>query len=430
MPKDNGNNDAGSPFNRVTQHDTKRAAIHSEASKLFNIQGSRATTLLSIAKGLGLSKTSLYYYVKTKEELIYQCYMRSVEHWQDTLRDATEQTDTGPEAIRFLIQKLFLDHWAAENGRGPYYAQLLEIGALAKPQRKYIKQRYRALVEQLQAIIHKGVEDGDIAPCEVVATTQALLGAIQWSFSWLHKYDKQAVLTAADSAWDIFLNGLAPQNGYQFRDIVPPAKEDKAINPGFDRQYQQRLKQEAFYKAGTAFFNTKGFSGTSLDEIAQELNVTKGAFYYHIKNKEDLLTACYERSIEASGTIYKESARIDDNGLAKTAYAMRRIFLLQISDDGPLIRYNSITALPMKKRKAILRRTRENRDLLLKNLELGLKDGSVRGGVDVDLTEHLLSGALNAAMEIRLWRDVTDAEQASAQYFNVFFNGLKPRVTA
>lgn len=61
---------ASSPFDRTAQHDAKRVAILSQAAKLFNSKGSRATTLKDIAESLGLTKTSLYYYVKTKEDLI------------------------------------------------------------------------------------------------------------------------------------------------------------------------------------------------------------------------------------------------------------------------------------------------------------------------------------------------------------------------
>ena len=42
-----------SPFNRTAQHDAKRAAILSQAAKLFNYKGSRATTLRDIAESLG-----------------------------------------------------------------------------------------------------------------------------------------------------------------------------------------------------------------------------------------------------------------------------------------------------------------------------------------------------------------------------------------
>ena len=78
-----------SPFNRTVQHDAKRAAILSQAAKLFNYKGSRATTLKDIAASLGLTKTSLYYYVNTKEDLIYQCYMVALAHHHSNL-DAIE----------------------------------------------------------------------------------------------------------------------------------------------------------------------------------------------------------------------------------------------------------------------------------------------------------------------------------------------------
>ena len=57
---------SGSPFSRGAQHEAKRGAILSRAAKLFNTKGARSTTLADVADKLGLTKTSLYYYVKTK----------------------------------------------------------------------------------------------------------------------------------------------------------------------------------------------------------------------------------------------------------------------------------------------------------------------------------------------------------------------------
>lgn len=41
-------------------------------------------------------------------------------------------------------------------------------------------------------------------------------------------------------------------------------------------------------------FGTKGFSATSLDEIARTANVTKGALYHHFSGKDDLFRAVFE----------------------------------------------------------------------------------------------------------------------------------------
>lgn len=423
-------NNTQSPFNRTAQHDAKRAAILSQAAKLFNSQGSRTTTLVDIADSLGLSKTSLYYYVKTKEELIYQCYLNSITHWQKTLDNAEAQYPKALNRIKFIIEQLFYDNWAAQNGAGPYHAQLLEVASLQRQQRKDIEKQYRNLVKCLQDTLQLGIDQGDIAPFKITVATQAFLGAVQWSFSWLHSLDKNAVEEAAKDAWHILYNGLSPSStAHVFLDLPELEKIDQTMPPGFDRQEQQRLKQEAFYKIGTTFFNNKGFSGTSLDEIAKHLNVTKGAFYYHIKNKENLLNACYERSIDISWNIHLQARKIKGTYLQKIEYSARKIFWVQISDQGPLIRYNSITALPMSRRKVILTRTRKNRDITLKALKKGIEEGSVRADINTDIAERLLSGALNAAMEIENWQKITNSAQTSADYFSLLFNGLKPRVT-
>jgi TetR/AcrR family transcriptional repressor of tetCD len=44
-------------------------------------------------------------------------------------------------------------------------------------------------------------------------------------------------------------------------------------------------------------FVEKGFEGTSLDDIAENTRVTKGAIYHHFKNKRELFESCYEAQI-------------------------------------------------------------------------------------------------------------------------------------
>jgi AcrR family transcriptional regulator len=58
------------PFSRNHQHEIKLQTILSEAARLFNFQGTRATTLGDIATRIGLTKTSLYYYARNKSELV------------------------------------------------------------------------------------------------------------------------------------------------------------------------------------------------------------------------------------------------------------------------------------------------------------------------------------------------------------------------
>ena len=415
-----------SPFNRTVQHDAKRLAILSQAARLFNYKGSRATTLKDIAENLGLTKTSLYYYVKTKEELIYQCYMAALDYHHGIL-DTVEERHAAPADRLSAYFVLQFDNWlAALEGRGPHIAALLEIASLRGSHRKDVEAQYIAMFKRLRQYLRDGMTDGSFRTLEPTAATRALLGSVDWAFSWLHKVPASEIGATAQKAVDLFMHGLYAGEG----DYLPPARDigdsPLATVQGFDRQQQNKLKQDAFYKTGTWLFNKQGFDGTSLDEIADQLQVSKGAFYYHIKNKEDLLFNCYNRSLDLVENIHKQAGDIEGTGLEKVERTCRRIFYFQNTSEGPLIRYNSITALPMERRREILKRTDATNECFGNFIREGIRDGSVRD-IDPTLAQNLIAGAVNASMELSLWRKLDDIDAAALDYFDIFFNGLLPR---
>jgi AcrR family transcriptional regulator len=417
---------SGSPFNRKAQHDAKRTAILSEAARLFNGKGSRATTLQDVARGLGLTKTSLYYYVRTKEELIYQCYEATLQR-NHGIMDSLDAADLTPlDRAAAFFRSPFQSWLNARNGSDVHYAALLEIASLKSEHRERIEGEYVRMFKRLRGYLRDAQAAGELRALETTSATRAIIGATDWVFYWLHQVERSAVLGAAASAWDIILHGLYSGEG----DFEPPPLgfTDADLRPahGFNRKEQHRQKQEAFYKAGTWFFNKKGFNGASLDEIAEHLNVSKGAFYYHIRNKEDLLYACYERSIAITNRIHAQAKQGQSTGLEKLDETARRVFHAQNSDMGPLIRYNTITALEPTRRRSILEATEAANSQFESFIKEGVRDGSVRR-VDAFLARNLMAGAINASMDIAQWRAVPDLDQAAIDYFDVFYNGLVPR---
>ena len=420
------NGSSTSPFNRSAQHDSKRIAILSQAARLFNYKGSRATTLHDVAQSLGLTKTSLYYYVKNKEDLIYQCYMAALELHHRKL-DEIEKQHAGAldRASSYFLQHF--ENWlAAQEGRGPHIAALLEIAALKGEHRKHVEANYIRLFKRLREYIRQGIAEGSIRDCEPTSTTRAIVGSVDWTFYWLHSVPREEVRAIASEALDIIVNGLrASETPYSPANIFHKGKE-LTCPEGLNREEKNRLKQEAFFRTGTRFFNTQGFTGTSLDEIAEHLNVSKGAFYYQIKNKEDLLFHCYNLSLDIIEAIYAQSPQFAGTGLQKAEMTCRRVFYIQNSDEGPLIRYNTITALPMKRRRQVLKRTDKNNENFGAFLNEGIEDGSIRP-INTLIAQHLITGARNAAMDIKRWRKVDNIDDAAIDYFDVFFNGLAPR---
>ena len=91
---------------------------------------------------------------------------------------------------------------------------------------------------------------------------RAMIGALDWSFYWLYEMPRAEAASVIGVLRDLFTFGLLakPESNVSATDIasLPLAAEEQA----FDRDTQNRRKQEAFLKAGTRCFNQKGFSGT------------------------------------------------------------------------------------------------------------------------------------------------------------------------
>ena len=52
-------------------------------------------------------------------------------------------------------------------------------------------------------------------------------------------------------------------------------------------------KREAVLKTAAQLFLEKSYGRTSLDDVANRLNITKPALYHYFHNKEDILLGCY-----------------------------------------------------------------------------------------------------------------------------------------
>ena len=73
-------------------------------------------------------------------------------------------------------------------------------------------------------------------------------------------------------------------------------------------------------------FVEQGFAGTSLQQIADRVGVTKAALYYHFKSKDDLLLAL------VTPAIVEIEALLDEHERGQHTAARRRAFLIAYLD--------------------------------------------------------------------------------------------------
>ena len=85
---------------------------------------------------------------------------------------------------------------------------------------------------------------------------------------------------------------------------------------------RERLTQKAIVDTATELFAKDGFGATSLDDIAAALGATKGALYYHIRNKEEILRLIYLLVLNASEEPLNHIAESDLSPLEKLRRAV------------------------------------------------------------------------------------------------------------
>ena len=231
-----------SPFSRGLQHETKRAAVLSCAAKLFNTKGARSTTLADVAARLGLTKTSLYYYVDTKEDLIYQCYEHSLMRAHRQLDEVLSKPQSPLEHLLSFLEQQIITTLQSLDGEGDYYAAPLEFASLKAAHRDALEQEYRRLLKRLIERLRAGMAAGDIRECNPVVTMRAIIGALDWSFYWLYEMPREEANHVVAVVRDVLTHGLlAAGSAYQ-----PAAHPGVGVlakpQSAFDREARNRLK--------------------------------------------------------------------------------------------------------------------------------------------------------------------------------------------
>jgi AcrR family transcriptional regulator len=79
------------------------------------------------------------------------------------------------------------------------------------------------------------------------------------------------------------------------------------LYPGYREEVRKKIVAEAY-----TLFREKGYSRTTMEEIAGRLGVTKPAIYLYFKNKEELFTAVAERGRQELAGILSRSFATGD----------------------------------------------------------------------------------------------------------------------
>lgn len=198
----------------------------------------------------------------------------------------------------------------------------------------------------------------------------------------------------------------------------------KGATPSRDEQH--RLKREAVVKAAARAFSRNGFRATSLEEIAKDLNVTKAALYYYVKNKNDILLECLRHSTAVGDAALEYGQANGRTGREKLTLMLGRYITEMTRDLAGLAVIGEISGLPVKEQKVVIAARDKFDHAMRAIISEGIRDGSI-SPCDPKLAVFAIMGAVNWLPRWFSPEGERSGDQIAEAFVALFEQGLAPR---
>jgi TetR/AcrR family transcriptional regulator len=178
VARDAAPQDFAGAFDRRAQFAAKRRALLQEAGMVFGQRGFGNTSLDDIAQNLNITKAALYYYFKSKHEILYECYAASFDLADNALARAIAEGENPRAQLRMFVANYTLGGLKELHQT----MALRDLDVLTPEYREIIDLRRTDLHRRLRVLIDTGIADGSFVKCDSRVLVMTLVGAISWVF--------------------------------------------------------------------------------------------------------------------------------------------------------------------------------------------------------------------------------------------------------
>jgi AcrR family transcriptional regulator len=366
---------------------TKRAEILAHATDVLNEGGVSGFTMAAVAERMGLHPASLTHYFKKKDELAVTCMLDTVDRLAAALEGAAQQPSAA-ERVSSFVRNVFGLYRRVAAGEEPHLVALNETRMIDEPFRAHLATAFGRLHRRVAALL-----DPAIGADAGRARGRLILRQLMWAPVWLEYYDEHEYPRACERFLDILLNGLAA-DADAF--IAPPLPVWHAplVHKGASR--------ERFLDAATELINELGHKGASVEAMSQRLNVSKGSFYHHNRDKSEVVIACFERSLALLSDAQREAAEAGGTGWKQLAAAAIPLISGHASGARQLIRTYALSALPLVLRQGVIVKLERIAHCFAGMISDGIADGSIRA-VDPMIAAEIVMTTINTSSGLQVW---------------------------
>jgi len=189
---------------RSPTYDDQREQILAAAAQLFASRGYTAATMNEVAAACGVSKPTLYHYVRDKHDLLAQISAGHVARLESLVADVVAAKLDSQAHLRELIHRFMLAYASAEH---EHRVLTEDVKFLAEPEREAVlaaQRRVVAAFAQAVAALRPDLQQQRLD----TPLAMLLFGMINWTFTWLKAGGALTHETLAPVVEQLFFGGL------------------------------------------------------------------------------------------------------------------------------------------------------------------------------------------------------------------------------
>ncbi|MCY0864742.1 MAG: TetR/AcrR family transcriptional regulator [Sulfobacillus sp.] len=147
-------------------------------------------------------------------------------------------------------------------------------------------------------------------------------------------------------------------------------------------------------EAATLCFQDKGYVATTLNDIAEAVNLQKPTLYHYVKNKNELLFLVLKNTAESYNQALEAVVASPLNPRDKLDRAIRQHIHLQLEHPGTVTLFRDVGELDQGYRREIRQALKRYRELLQDIIRQGIEAGRFRPA-DPSMAALFVLGAVN-----------------------------------
>lgn len=190
---------------QAAEYDERKLAIVEAAAALFAARGFNGASVADIAERCKTSKSLIYHYYESKEDILYDVMISHVRALETAASDALAGKDGPEQRLRDLTQ-LFMALYVGAADR--HKVLLNDLDYVPKARRAEIVDVQRGLIESVRGLLVEIEPALEQRKGESLAAAMLFFGAINWTHTW---FDPKGVVSAeamAEMAVNLTVGGL------------------------------------------------------------------------------------------------------------------------------------------------------------------------------------------------------------------------------